>query len=123
MTGRPTPRAELGGSGVDGSEVGSSAFHDAGVRDAEVHDAGVRDAEVHDAGVRAEAGRLARRLEVARTRLDDDDEVSDLLAPALARVTRLHDIARSLSDGTTSDAAAARAVRDVADTQPTRRPR
>lgn len=79
--------------------------------------------EVSGAEVRAEAGRLARRLEVARTRLDDDDEVSDLLAPALARVTRLHDIARSLSDGTTSDAAAARAVRDVADTQPTRRPR
>lgn len=122
MTGRPTPRAELGGSGVRGSEIGGSGVDGSEVGSSAFHDAGVRDAEVHDAGVRAEAGRLARRLEVARTRLDDD-EVSDLLAPAFARVTRLHDIARSLSDGTTSDAAAARAVRDVADTQPTRRPR
>lgn len=104
MTGRPAP----------GSEV----------RSTEVRSTEVRGSEVRSSEVRAEAGRLARRLEVARTRLDDDDdEVSDLLAPALARVTRLHDIARSLSDGTTSDAAAARAVRDVADTQPTRRPR
>ncbi|MCT1515652.1 hypothetical protein [Dietzia cercidiphylli] len=122
MTGRPTPRAELGGSGARGSEIGGSGVDGSEVGSSAFHDAGVRDAEVHDAGVRAEAGRLARRLEVARTRLDDD-EVSALLAPALARVTRLHDIARSLSDGTTSDAAAARAVRDVADTQPTRRPR
>ncbi|WP_354055922.1 hypothetical protein [Dietzia sp. 2505] len=59
---------------------------------------------------------------MARTRLDDD-EVSDLLAPALARVTRLHEIARSLADGTTSDAAAARAVRELAETQEARRPR
>lgn len=102
MTGRPTP----------GSEV----------RSTEVRSTEVRGSEVRSSEVRAEAGRLARRLEVARTRLDDD-EVSDLLAPAFARVTRMHDIARSLSDGTTSDAAAARAVRDVADTQPTRRPR
>lgn len=102
MTGRPAP----------GSEV----------RSTEVRSTEVRGSEVRSSEVRAEAGRLASRLEVARTRLDDD-EVRDLLAPALARVARLHDIARSLADGTTSDAAAARAVRDVADTQPTRRPR
>lgn len=102
MTGRPAP----------GSEV----------RSTEVRSTEVRGSEVRSSEVRAEAGRLASRLEVARTRLDDD-EVRDLLAPALARVARLHDIARSLADGTTSEAAAARAVEELTDTQPTRRPR
>ncbi|MFN3339491.1 MAG: hypothetical protein ACK40Z_07330 [Dietzia sp.] len=106
-----------------------------------------------DADVRGEADRLVRRLELARARLDaaldprdpapgtpppqslapggrvatrpgiDDDEVRTLLAPAVARVARLTEVARSLADGTTSEASAARAVTALADTQPTRRPR
>lgn len=57
------------------------------------------------------------------TRTGIDDEVRALLAPAVARVARLHEIARSLADGTTSDASAAQAVWALADTQPTRRSR
>ncbi|MFN3601030.1 MAG: hypothetical protein ACK4UY_06550 [Dietzia sp.] len=105
----------------------------------------------HAADVRGEADRLVRRLELARARLDavldprdpatpppqpgarggsvasrpgiDDDEVRTLLTPAIARVTRLTDVARSLADGTASEASAAQAVRALAGTQPTRRPR
>ncbi|PAY23481.1 hypothetical protein CEY15_07820 [Dietzia natronolimnaea] len=84
--------------------------------------AGTEGAEFSEAEVRAEAGRLASRLEAARERLDDD-EVRDLLAPALTRVTRLHDIARSLAEGAASDAEAAQAARDLTDAHPTRRPR
>ncbi|AWH94573.1 hypothetical protein [Dietzia psychralcaliphila] len=53
----------------------------------------------------------------------DDDEVRTLLAPAVARVARLHEIARSLADGSASEESAAQAVRALADTQPNRRPR
>lgn len=82
--------------------------------------AGTGGAGSGDVEVRAEAGRLALRLEAARERFDDD-AVRDLLAPALARVTRLHDIARSLADGAASDAETEQAARDLADTHPTRR--
>lgn len=92
--------------------------------------------------VRAEAARLAHRLEGARDRLVgtatatttaqsrtttttelDDDEVRALLTPAIDRVALLAQLARSLADGTLSDESAEEAARAIAATQPFRRAR
>ena len=80
--------------------------------------------------------RIARRLDVAGrlldearpprhqpTRIDDDDELRDLLNPAIDRVTRLVSLARSLADGTLPEESAGEAARAIAATQPARRPR
>lgn len=91
---------------------------------------------VRGEAVRDEAARLARRLDVAGrlldearpprhqpTRIDDDDELRDLLNPAIDRVTRLVSLARSLADGTLPEESAGEAARAIAATQPARRPR
>ena len=57
------------------------------------------------------------------TRIDDDDELRDLLNPAIDRVTRLVSLARSLADGTLPEESAGEAARAIAATQPARRPR
>ena len=56
-------------------------------------------------------------------RIDDDDELRDLLNPAIDRVTRLVSLARSLADGTLPEESAGEAARAIAATQPARRPR
>lgn len=106
-----------------------------------------------DEDVRGEASRLEARLTVARDRIrallprhvvwspesagggapragvarfDDDDvdpALRELLGPAASRVSRLLEVAGSLSDGTLTDAAAAEAARRIAAEQPHRRSR
>lgn len=95
-------------------------------------------------GAGREAARLEARLARARDRLhaivppqpsvdgsvrsgvariDDDDELRELLRPAASRVAHLVDLAGSLADGRLSDESAAEAARAIAGTQPHRRPR
>ena len=60
-----------------------------------------------------------------RARIDDvdDDEVLPLLTPAVDRIARLAEAARALADASLTEEAAERAVREIRDTQPSRRPR
>lgn len=105
-----------------------------------------------DEDVRGEASRLEARLTVARDRIrallprhvvwspesagggapragvarfddDVDPALRELLGPAASRVSRLLEVAGSLSDGTLTDAAAAEAARRIAAEQPHRRSR
>ena len=53
----------------------------------------------------------------------DDDELRDLLDPAIDRVARVIELARALADGRLSEESADEAARAVAAGQPFRRPR